>query len=198
MTTLADNLSTLMKRFAISSSELARRTGIGQTVIHRLVNQQTSNPKIDTLRPIAKFFALSISQLIGDEDLNKPLIHAISIIPWQETTHWQSYVENTPSCEQVIADLPSSEGVFATLMNDHTMEPKFPIESTLLFDSQRGFEDQRFALVYKTAQQQVIFRQTLVDGEMQYLKPLNHDFKIQRFTEEDVCLGIMLQAKIKL
>lgn len=49
----------------IKSAELARRTGIGQPVIHRLMTGVTENPQILTLKPIADYFEVSIEQLLG-------------------------------------------------------------------------------------------------------------------------------------
>lgn len=58
-------LSQLMAKRDIKSAELARKTGIGQPVIHRLMTGVTDNPQIQTLIPIAKFFGISVDQLMG-------------------------------------------------------------------------------------------------------------------------------------
>lgn len=69
MSKLAQILKLLMAEQGLSESELARRTGIGQPVVHRMASGETDNPKVATLSPVANYFALSISQLIGDEAL---------------------------------------------------------------------------------------------------------------------------------
>ena len=79
-----DNLSTilshLMAEKGIKSAELARKTGIGQPVVYRLMTGTTENPQILTLKPIADFFGISIDQLLGLRPLNDqksfdPVLH---------------------------------------------------------------------------------------------------------------------------
>ncbi|MDX1901073.1 MAG: helix-turn-helix transcriptional regulator [Gammaproteobacteria bacterium] len=71
MSNLATILSHLMLAKNIKSAELARRTGIGQPVIHRLMTGVTENPQILTLKPLSDFFGVSIEQLIGLTPLNQ-------------------------------------------------------------------------------------------------------------------------------
>lgn len=70
MKNLSDVLSHLMSTAGIGSAELARKTGIGQPVIYRLMTGATENPQILTLKPIADYFGKSIDQLIGVSPLN--------------------------------------------------------------------------------------------------------------------------------
>jgi len=65
MVNLSGTLSLLMSEKGIKSAELARKTGIGQPVIYRLMTGTTDNPQIQTLKPIADFFEVSIDQLLG-------------------------------------------------------------------------------------------------------------------------------------
>ena len=60
------NLSILMKENGVSLSLLYRNTGIAIPTIKRLQNDPTTNPTIGTLLPIANFFGISITQLIGN------------------------------------------------------------------------------------------------------------------------------------
>lgn len=74
-----ENLSTvltyLMSEKGIKSAELARKTGIGQPVIYRMMTGTTENPQVLSLKPIADFFGVSLDQLLGLSPLNsqKPL-----------------------------------------------------------------------------------------------------------------------------
>ena len=75
MSTFAEILSSLMQAQKLSSSELARRTGVAQPIIYRLMNGNTCNPQILTVKPIADYFAITIDQLLGFSplDLNPSL-----------------------------------------------------------------------------------------------------------------------------
>ena len=72
MENLSAILTQLMLEKGIKSAELARKTGIGQPVIYRLMTGTTENPQIFTLKPIADFFGVSLDQLLGLSPLDRP------------------------------------------------------------------------------------------------------------------------------
>src|SRR5690348_14894472 len=65
MQQLSSTLTRLMADKGIKSAELARKIGIGQPVIHRLMNGVTDNPQVHTIQPIAQYFGVTIDQLLG-------------------------------------------------------------------------------------------------------------------------------------
>lgn len=75
MENLSAILSHLMSEKGIKSAELARKTGVGQPVVYRLMTGATENPQVLTLKPIADFFGVSLDQLLGLSPLTdkKPL-----------------------------------------------------------------------------------------------------------------------------
>jgi transcriptional regulator with XRE-family HTH domain len=54
-----------MSKKGITSAALARKVGVTQPVIFRLMKGETENPHILTLKPLADFFTVSIEQLLG-------------------------------------------------------------------------------------------------------------------------------------
>ncbi len=63
-------LNHLMAESKIDGVQLSRRTGIPVTTINRLrKNDADNNPTLSTLVPLAHFFAITVSQLIGDEPI---------------------------------------------------------------------------------------------------------------------------------
>lgn len=80
MKNLSSILSQLMTEKGIKSSELARKTGVGQPVIYRIMTGVTDNPQIHTLMPIADFFKVSIDQLLGIKPLQtEKILNNISL-----------------------------------------------------------------------------------------------------------------------
>ena len=83
-----ENLSTVLTHLVaekgISSAELARKTGISQPVVYRLISGETSNPQVLTLKPIADYFGVSLEQLLGlvpldnQSSLDNALLHSVS------------------------------------------------------------------------------------------------------------------------
>lgn len=70
MLQLSSTLTRLMADKGIKSAELARKIGIGQPVIHRLMSGVTDNPQVQTLLPIAQYFGVTIDQLLGRASLD--------------------------------------------------------------------------------------------------------------------------------
>ena len=79
MNKLAPILCQLIREQQITVSELARRTQIGQPVIHRLISGVTLDPKVSTLSALANYFNISINQLIGDEPLPHTMVLSLTV-----------------------------------------------------------------------------------------------------------------------
>jgi SOS-response transcriptional repressor LexA len=89
--------------------------------------------------------------------------------------------------------------LFAMQMNDASMEPLFPQNTLLIFDSEITPKDRCYIALKRYEQQKVIFRQFLVDGDDFYIKPLSPDFVNFIMTNlncEDMILGVLIQARM--
>ncbi len=62
-------LTELMAREQLSDNDLAARTGVPQPTISRIKSGESRDPRDSTLRPLAEYFRISISQLRGDAPL---------------------------------------------------------------------------------------------------------------------------------
>lgn len=67
---LRTNLATLMD--GMSANELARRSGVQQTTISRMLAGKIEAPGIDHLCNLAEYFGVTVSQLIGEKPLKTP------------------------------------------------------------------------------------------------------------------------------
>ncbi len=204
MSDLSSILKALMHEVGITVTELARRTGVGQPVIHRMASGETDNPKVGSLSPIAKFLNVTISQLVGDDPLPKerfkgshnPYYRAWTKLPllsWEQAAQWPqrvySEVQSYVSTEAVVSDL-----AFAVRVEDSTMNPRFPENTILIIDPEIKPQDKDFAAVYIEGHNKMQFKQILLDGPDLYLKPLNDDFQTNRVEKSYKILGIMTQA----
>ena len=69
MPTVSEILNSLMVRERLTDNELAARTGIPQPTISRIRSGESRDPRDSTLRPLAQYFRLTVSQLRGDMPL---------------------------------------------------------------------------------------------------------------------------------
>ena len=70
MSRLSEVLQALLRHRKLTVSELSRHTGLVQPVIYRMTTGETDNPKLSSLLPIANYFNVNLSQLIGEEPLS--------------------------------------------------------------------------------------------------------------------------------
>lgn len=197
---LAENLKTLMNINSITPTQLARKTGVGQPVIFRIATGETDNPKLATLRPIANYFNKSISQLVGDEPLlseqmfknvtRVPLINMNKACEWNAQHNIQE-----DSQEYAICDCAVSDATFAVIIEDVTMAPQFQPGTLLIVDPKQRCSDRDFILAHHRNHKTATFKQLLVDGELQYLKPINPDFRTAPVTEEHRIIGKVIRAR---
>ncbi len=203
-TKLAITLKTLLRKKNLSESELARQTGICQPVINRMTSGQTDNPKIETLRPIAQFFSISLDQLIGDAPLpsNQPIFRVeqefynLPLISLQDAKYWPENREQLLALTMIQTDIKTSDLGYAIRLKDSTMYPMFPDGTLLIIDPTQEFQHRDFVIANLKGQTQGIFKQVLIEGKDKYLKSVNADYPPQKLNKDDKIIGVMLQARI--
>ena len=157
-----------MQEHPISESELSRQTSISQPVINRILKGVTTNPNIDTLRPIAKFFSVSVGQLIGDEPLTaveEKNVHNgltskiewtnVPIISWIEP---HNYLKNRKieKSKFIYLNTKLSEHAYALTLEDTTMEPTFLKGTIIVVEPKLEPIDQEYVIVALKGQKSII------------------------------------------
>lgn len=213
MASLSSNLKKLMSLTQINASELARRTGIAQPIIHRLSTGQNINPKLATIGPIARYFIVSISQLIGEEPLPNDqsflrvnsehrVWNRIPLISWQDTIRWPenlSYYQNSNDAVYIPTDINVSKLAYSLVIQGCTMGPLFLQGTTIVIEPTRKPQNKNFVVVYLASENEARLKQILIDGDDRFLKSLNSDsenIKMTQLNEADQFLGVMAQAKV--
>ncbi len=194
----------------IKPAELAREVNLPAPTIHRLVTGKSTRPYKSSLEPVAKYFSVSVNQLVGDEPLpnaeqinrfqkeqstNRILVD-IPLVPWKSIHEISSIDKNT--FEKIPFSGSISLNSFATIMPDSSMEPFFSRGCVLIFDLEKNPKDRSFALVYINESKLVIFRQLLIDLDHKYLKPLNPDlnkFKMRLVSDDDKIIAILVESR---
>lgn len=203
-TKLAVTLKSLLQQLELSESELARRTGVCQPVIHRMASGETDNPKIETLRPIAKFFSISIDELIGDAPLSfsQPVFHVeeelynLPLLSLALAIEWPNNKTQFEQATTVQTDLKVSDQAYAIRLKDSTMYPMFPDGTLLIIEPMQQAVHLDFVVARLKGCQTGIFKQLLLDGKNRYLKSSNNDYRPILLGKQDKILGVMLQARI--
>lgn len=204
-------LQSLLDEEGISANELARYVGVPQPVIHRILKDKTNNPSVLTLSPIAKYFSISISQLIGDaplpknksadfeglqESKNIPIISWCCIKDWIQNKS-QASILNFISIEKNV-----STDTFALKMSDfnsNITDPRFHQDSIIIVEPNIALKNRDYVIVCgkkeKASGCQCLIRQLLIDGSDQYLKPLNAETETKKIGVDEKIIGVIIEAR---
>lgn len=152
---LANNLKKLLESNNLSESALSRNSGIKQPLIHRLISGENINPTLNTLQIIAHYFSISISQLVGEEQLAVSVSKNIStnINTWypipiiEENSLLNNDDASTEYKKQIMIDHLLSDKAFAIQYNEKDMEPAIPKNSIIVIDPMIIPSNQDFVLI---------------------------------------------------
>ena len=213
---MSSKISQVLKRLMfeqqIRTTELARRIGLKQPTVHRIVEGISRNPHVSSLKPLAQFFKLTVEQLRGIDPLPWPHIQnaltlaptsAVPVLGWQEAVNWPDESLESEDCNSanpvVMPDRELGENAFALIVNDSSMSPQFPVGTQLILDPCKEAKERGFVIVALKGHPKAVFRQLLSDGRQHYLKALNPDLddvKMILLQDDDRICGTLVQARL--
>lgn len=203
---IGEIISNLMDACGIDATELAEQTNLPCSTISRLRSNATeSSPNLSSLFPIANFFCISISQLIGEEPIpyiqgkynparikrqSLPVLHGETILEYLQH-------KNRSTLPLIHVDTPVSTESFAYFLQGNAMEPQFPDGTLLIIDPNIEIENLDHILVIPTNKKLPLFRQILIEGEERYLRTLNPTFNefIKLTSKSHTILGVMIESR---
>lgn len=202
-------LRKLMAEINISEAQLARKTKIPQPTLHRILSGATKSPRGESLSPLAKFFSISISQLIGDEPLpsdripgeHNPGVIAWSSVPilsWDLAALWPACkidLKKDQWSNWVTTDREITPNTFAVRVEGQSMLPRFAANTVLVIEPSIEAKDGDFVVVHLEKQSKATFKQFLIDGPDRYLRPLNPEFKTIELNREYRMVGVLIQSR---
>lgn len=187
MTALSSNLKTWLTKENISENELSRRTGVSQQVINRLLSGENTNPKIATLRPLAHYFHLTLSQLLGEEEIGT----ASFVTPDAPFIAW-NMLQHTDCFDKTGLSL------FSTRLHDQSMEPKFTTDMLLIFDRSKVPTTGDFVLL-KTSDEHLFLRQCFKKNQHMHAKCLNPnhpDYTMKPWSPDTLAIATLIQSRM--
>lgn len=208
---VAKNILKLMEEAKIREAELARQTGLPQTTINRLLQGETPDPRTGTLKPIAKYFGVSIDSLIIENSsfsnrikgtvnaFNRDTWSSIPIIPWENILSWKFVHENFNTNTHnnwITTEKELSTKSFA-IKSKPFMEPRFRKNSILVVDPDVSIVDGKFVVISVNNEAATV-KQVLVDGASTYLKSLNSSIPTILLDSSVEIIGVIVEARINL
>ena len=179
MTDLQGRLKHLIEQENLNTLELARRTGIGQPVIYRIMTGTTTNPRLETLMQLATYFNLSVSELIGESSVKNharkkkdSIQSATSQIPLYKLSQYAP-TKKTQKPNDFLIYQPRSKKCFAVLVDSSEYQPYFKEKSILIIDPGLTPESGDYVLLTLPKIPRPIVRKISFDLGDTYLSPLD-------------------------
>lgn len=195
-------LSQLMHENSVTLTKLSANTGIPIPTLKRLQSDPSANPTISSLVPVAKFFNLSVNQLIGASAItgrNNGFLHSdenwtqIPILSWGEVIEWKKYSQS--SIRYVETDCGCSEQSFAVEVIEDDWSG-FLKHSILILDTRVKIRHKCYALCIKD-EKHVSFKQILKNEGAIYLRSPNPNFPMVNSNNEYQFIAVLVQVTFK-
>lgn len=194
MDELKHQLNVILKRLMVECDvddiRLANATGVPFTTIARMRSNPKANPTASSLRPLAKHFGISISQLLGDEPLapdrltksalEKMIMPTrVPVIPWDKITSWT--FNDKSNFDDIVGwvsvDLPTSATSYAVKIENSAFGPSFPQHAVLIADPNITPQSGDTVLIKLSNDPNILLKEILLDGQVVYLKSVNPELK---------------------
>ena len=202
MATLSENLKFLMHKANINVTTLARKTGVNQSALHKMVSGKTYNPNVLSLSPIAKFFSVSISQLIGDEHLfSEAFTDAhqtikLPLIEWVQCVDWENKHKFILPKQSVQTDKKVSDSAFALRITDEiNISITFTKGSIIVVDPKEKLRNGDYVIVSKNNGAFPVIKRIIIEMDDIYLKSINEGIKLIQLNSDYKIIGVIVQLR---
>ena len=187
----------------MSEADLCRGVNLPQTTINRLLTGQTCDPRISTLAALARFFGVSLDQIIGKEKLvlnasyNQVKGATIPVIDWTNLQTWLDH-RNYPESDLktfVKTEKTLSSGSFA-IKTPVACESVFGKDSLLIMNRLQSLTPSEGQMVLvEFSEAQYGLRQVLQEGSTNYLKRLFAPFEVTPVDDKTVFHACVVEAR---
>lgn len=212
---LRQNLLALLEAHSdLSESELSRKTGVPQPTINRLLSGVTPDPRVSTVRDLARFFGVRIEQLLGDEPLpdfaqtkkttayEKP--NSLPLIAWEHVPVWRSFTDKKrllleeEKIVYVYTKTKVSTDAYAILIKDRLLYKYFPHNSILIIDPQLAPQNGEYIIVY-LPDEEITVIETVINFDGNNHLAIQHNRKKIALIDENITLcGTVVEAIIPM
>lgn len=202
MEKLSSTLKQLLAEANMSEAELARRTGIAQPMVNRLATGKNKNPKLETLKPITKYFSITFSQLLGEDPLplqsgegrfSADSWYEVPCLPLEAVEPYILSQKSDLPLKIVTTNVQVGSQAFAIEIDGNHYEPRFPHQTLLIFEPGTTLKHKDFVLV-KNGDRGFQIYQALKDTMKTSLVNLQ-DGTQEALSAHQTILGVLAQAR---
>lgn len=158
----SNNIKALMQKHGLTIDELAEELNVSVSTINRLLVGTKIDPRLSTLRPLSKFFDVTIEELIGDKPLNlklkdndnlfenKHALYQVPIIHWEQIKNAKDIVPtlNFHKWDNwTVVYKAMSNNAYALKIKQSSLPPPFYFKSIIVIDPEKEPKDCDYTLI---------------------------------------------------
>lgn len=202
---MIEQIKALLLKENMSDAELARRAGIPQPTVHRILTGETRSPRLENLDKIARVFGLTTQDLLAGINIAKQPIatysanikeltknYGVPLIPWND----HGVTPNPDTDKMILCPIEHGPNTYATFVPNNTMQGGSQLgyaEGSIIF------VDPGLALKVKNGDRIIAkikdgniatFKQLQIDSGMKYLLSLNLQYP--PITKEFEVTGVVI------
>lgn len=194
----------LRKDHGWSQEEFANKISLSRGRLAQLETDPKAEVKAIALLSIAKAFGCSIEQLMSNNAINRtdgviklqPITRKAPVVKWGSLKDLLNGVFKMESDKWVGCPEDLNENAFALEVKDEVMTASngksYPLGTLIFVDVDREPKSGDRIVAIDTDNLSAVFREFVISGGVQYLKPLNDRYPIAEFLTSTKILGVVV------
>ena len=194
----------LRKDHGWSQEEFANKISLSRGRLAQLETDPKAEVKAIALLSIAKAFGCSIEQLMSNNAINRadgviklqPITRKAPVVSWASLKDLLNGEFNMESEVWVGCPEDLNENAFALEVKDEVMTASngksYPLGTLIFVDVDREPKSGDRIVAIDTDNLSAVFREFVISGGVQYLKPLNDRYPIAEFLPSTRILGVIV------
>lgn len=178
-----------------TAKEFAEKQGL-KISTYSLHEANTRSMSVDVIEHYATLLEINSAWLLtgtGPKSLFK--IRKMPIIEWHEVLLYPQAIDLTTKA-WTLSDMDLHPDSFALVVNNDSMEPRYPEGTIIIVDKSQKPQNKDFALIYLKDKNCIIFKQIIyLDGEV-YARGLNPSYQTLSLSQDATIIGKVVQAKL--
>ncbi|WP_163836652.1 helix-turn-helix domain-containing protein [Spartinivicinus ruber] len=207
---ISTQLDSLMRRSGVDEKTLSKLTGVPIATISRLLNNHSANPTVNTLVPIAKFFNVSIDQLLGlnstrnsQHTLNTLNDQAAALLPVIVMSALNQYLSqhDTTECNRQFEWIRTGYRLaghgLAVKIDTDFYSPSFQKDSVIIVDCEIQAQNGDIILLSNRLDGGFYIRQYFRDNNDEFIRTINPDIVKTEILDQTTTkiLGVVVETQ---
>lgn len=200
---LAQRLKHARESKKLTQASLANQSGVSQQLISRLESAKVEStteifPLADALGVSARWLATGQGAMQEEQEQSRPKpLTYVPLVSWVAAGNWREMAEDaSEKADMLPIACKVGRNAYALQIRGDSMEPGFPNGSYIVVDPDLSPQPGSYVVVRLDDAHEATFKQLVVEGGVQYLKPLNTRYPIMEVRQAATFCGVVRKMEM--